>query len=142
MPGGFPGGAAGGSAFYPGMAMPPGGFAGFGAGEAPPAGYGLPDGQGGGGTYPVGGLAGAAPAAPWSQSDIFSVLSLLQGSYAASYGRGASVMGHLHEAIGATASQIGLAGGVQAMPAQAPTTLGKAPLHFGAVPERFRERYD
>ena len=133
MPGGFPGGAAGGSAFYPGMAMPPGGFAGFGAGEAPPAGYGLPDGQGGGGTYPVGGLAGAAPAAPWSQSDIFSVLSLLQGSYAASYGRGASVMGHLHEAIGATASQIGLAGGVQAMPAQAQDMLELVSMLFEAL---------
>lgn len=115
---------------YPGMpggvplGPPPGPYPGGAGGEAHSAEGGMP------GAMPV----PSGPVVPWSQNDIFSVLSLLQGSYAASYGRGAgSVVGHLHEAIGSTASQLGLAGGIQAMPGPAQDMLELVSMLFEAL---------
>lgn len=136
MPGGFPGGVAGGHTYYPGA---PASYPGYPVGVPGAPAYGIPGMPGvpggeGGEALPDGmPLVAPMPVAPWSQADIFSVLSMLQGSYAASYGRGASVVGHLHEAIGATASQIGLAGGVQAMPAQAQDMLELVSMLFEAL---------
>jgi hypothetical protein len=145
---GFPGTypaqyAGGGHAGYPGTPGAPG-FGAFPVGMPAPPGYVLPAGapaMGGEGMVgealpgglPLGHAAASAPVAPWSQADIFSVLSMLQGSYAAAYGRGGSVVGHLHEAIGATANQIGLAGGVQAMPTQAQDMLELVSMLFEAL---------
>ena len=123
------GGTAGwppGAGAAPGFASP--GYAGAGYGGTP---TGMPGmtGFAGGETY-----GGGMPApAPWSQADLFSVLSLLQGNYSASYGRGDSVMGQLHEAIGATAGQIGLVGGVGAMPEQAQDMLELVSMLFEAL---------
>ena len=141
FPGTYPGQfAGGGQPGYPGVPAAPG-FGGYPLGVPAPPGFVMPAGvpaMGGEGVMGEGLPGGmpmgpAAPVAPWSQADIFSVLSMLQGSYAASYGRGGSVVGHLHEAIGATASQIGLAGGVQAMPTQAQDMLELVSMLFEAL---------
>jgi hypothetical protein len=141
MSGGAPRGPHAG---YPGAPVAPG-FGGYPAGVPAPPGFVMPAGvpaaggegmagDGLAGSMPLGmPMAPAAPVAPWSQADIFSVLSMLQGSYAAAYGRGGSVVGHLHEAIGATANQIGLAGGVQAMPTQAQDMLELVSMLFEAL---------
>jgi hypothetical protein len=138
FPGTYPGQFAGG--VQPGYPSAPG-FGGYPVGLPAPPGFVMPAGapaMGGEGMagdgLPIGlPMAPATPAVPWTQADIFSVLSMLQGSYAASYGRGGSVVGHLHEAIGATASQIGLAGGVQAMPTQAQDMLELVSMLFEAL---------
>lgn len=125
-----------------------------------PDGYGMPGGWspalpggGPGGFVPGGFVAGtggfgtpgegfdsyaagpAVPLAPWSQNDLFSILAMLQGSYALGPGAaaGASSVGRLHEAIGATANQLGLAGGIQAMPGPAQDTLELVSMLFEAL---------
>ena len=97
-----------------------------GAGYAPVAGYGPPPGEG---------FVPPAPVVPWTQADIFSILSLMQGSYTAGPGgaAGASSVGRLHDAIGATASQLGLAGGMQAMPGPAQDMLELVSMLFEAL---------
>jgi hypothetical protein len=141
FPGTYPGPfAAGGPPGYPGAPVAPG-LGAYPVGMPAPPGFMLPGGlpaMGGEGLLGEGlpgvmPMAPAAPVVPWSQADIFSVLSMLQGSYAAAYGRGGSVVGHLQEAIGATASQIGLAGGVQAMPTQAQDMLELVSMLFEAL---------
>ena len=75
------------------------------------------------------------PVVPWTQGDISSILSLMQGSYTAGPGGavGASSVGRLHEAIGATATQLGLAGGIQAMPGPAQDMLELVSMLFEAL---------
>ncbi len=82
-----------------------------------------------------GGFIPSAPVVPWTQADIFSILSLMQGSYATGPGgaAGASSVVRLHEAMGATASQLGLAGGIQAMPGPAQDMLELVSMLFEAL---------
>jgi hypothetical protein len=121
-PAGFVPGSGG---FVPG----PGGFV---AGAMPgvPGGAGIP-----GAGFDPGSAGPAVPLVPWSQTDLFSILSLLQGSYALGPGAaaGASSVGRLHEAIGATANQLGLAGGIQAMPGPAQDMLELVSMLFEAL---------
>ena len=76
-----------------------------------------------------------APVVPWSQSDIFSILTLLQSSYVSNpaAAAGASSMGRLQEAMSSTASQLGLAGEIQAMPGPAQDTLELVSMLFEAL---------
>ena len=108
-----------------------------GPGYAPAPGFGPPSGYVPGPGYPSAGegFVPPAPVVPWSQADIFSILSLMQGSYTAgpSGAVGASSVGRLHEAIGATASQLGLAGGIQAMPGPAQDMLELVSMLFEAL---------
>lgn len=80
-------------------------------------------------------VAPPAPVVPWSQSDIFSILTLLQGSYVANpaAAAGASTMGRLQEAMSSTASQLGLTGAIQAMPGPAQDTLELVSMLFEAL---------
>ena len=100
--------------------------------QDPPPGYGPAPGY-----VPAPGAMPAAPApiVPWSQADIFSILSLMQGSYTSGPGgaAGASSVGRLHEAIGATASQLGLSGDIQAMPGPAQDMLELVSMLFEAL---------
>ena len=79
--------------------------------------------------------ADGTPVVPWAPADISSILSLMQGSYTAGPGGavGASSVGRLHEAIGATATQLGLAGGIQAMPGPAQDMLELVSMLFEAL---------
>ena len=76
-----------------------------------------------------------APVVPWSQSDIFSILTLLQSSYVSNpaAAAGASSMGRLQQAMSSTASQLGLAGEIQAMPGPAQDTLELVSMLFEAL---------
>ena len=78
---------------------------------------------------------GTAPA--WTQADISSILGLLQKNYAGNPGaaEGASPVGNLEQAIGNTASQIGLAGGIQSMPGPAQDTLALVSMLFEVLLE-------
>lgn len=86
------------------------------------------------GWSPGSGVAGA-PVVPWTPADISSILTLMQGSYTAGPGgaAGASSVGRLHEAIGAMATQLGLAGGMQAMPGPAQDMLELVSMLFEAL---------
>jgi hypothetical protein len=83
-----------------------------------------------------GGDGSSAPSAPpgpaWTQDDILSVLSLMQKRQigAPATADGASVAGNLRQAIGATASKMGLAGNVQSMPGEAQDTLALVSMLF------------
>lgn len=149
-PGGFPAYPLAGATMVPGM---PGGYTAYGPTVPnsypgmpggvplgpPMGGYGAGMAGDAGGAAFEGGAPGmmaapAAPVVPWSQNDIFSVLSLLQGSYSAAQGRAAgSMFGQLNEAIGSTASQLGLAGGIQAMPGPAQDMLELVSMLFEAL---------
>ena len=83
----------------------------------------------------LGGFIPSASVVPWTQADIFSILSLMQGSYASGPGgaAGASSVVRLHEAMGATASQLGLAGSIEAMPGPAQDMLELVSMLFEAL---------
>jgi hypothetical protein len=128
MPGmGMPGG------YVPGGAMPSGGYP-----MGMPMQGGMPQGgmlQGGmpGAGSGAGGAMPAAPVTPWSQADIFSILSLMQANQSA--GGGAAVaLARLQEAMSATASQLGLSPAVQqAMPGPAQDLLELVSMLFEAL---------
>lgn len=130
-PGLWPQGAGPGQAGWnPGAAYVPAPGYGPSPGYIPPPGYFAPP-----GFVPGDGFIPSAPVVPWTQADISSILSLMQGSYASGPGGavGASSVGRLHEAIGATASQLGLAGGMQAMPGPAQDMLELVSMLFEAL---------
>ena len=91
---------------------------------------------------PVGGMAGGGagqgggqPSGPaWSQDDIFSILGLLQSSYTGA-ADDVSPVASLQQAIGNTASRMGLSGGVQAMPGPAQDTLALVSMLFEVLLE-------
>ena len=132
MPGYQPAPGSAGPAGYP---LPPG--------YAPAPGQAFPGGYPGGAVYPPGfapapGLSPPAAVAPWSQGDIFSILSLLQHSYATGEAGvagagGVASMGRLQEAMSSTASQLGLSGAIQAMPAPAHDLLELVSMLFEAL---------
>jgi hypothetical protein len=145
--GGFGGYGGGGYPGIPGGQMLPPGYVAVPAGAMPMGGMpmggmpmgmpyppgmpGLPGGDGVGG--PGAGMP-MAPVTPWSQADIFSILSLMQSNQAGQ-GMGAGVaLGRLQEAMSQTASQLGLQGAVQqAMPAQAQDMLELVSMLFDAL---------
>ncbi len=95
-------------------------------GGMPPSGY---------APLPMGGDVGhrAQPVAPWSQADIFSILSLMQANQSPAAGA-AVALSRLQEAISATASQLGLSGAAhQAMPAPAHDLLELVSMLFEAL---------
>ncbi|CAN5126184.1 hypothetical protein BH11PSE14_BH11PSE14_01060 [soil metagenome] len=132
------------------MPMPGGGAPGYPPGFVPMQGVpmapgfmpsGMPGGgmPGGGFAMPGGGMpateggAPAAPVAPWSQADIFSILSLMQANQSPAAGA-AVALSRLQEAMSATASQLGLSGAApQAMPAPAQDLLELVSMLFEAL---------
>jgi hypothetical protein len=128
-----PGMAQPGGGVWPGPAAVPGMYA------APAYGYPQQAGQ-----YPMGqysGMPAGAPVAPapmWSDADLRSVLALLQNSYVAAPGSGQAMMpggstARLFEAVNQTASQIGLAGGLQSMPGPAHDMMELVNMLFEAL---------
>ncbi len=123
MPGmGMPGG------FMPGGAMPSGAY---------PMGMPMQGGVPQDGAHGDGMVAGSgtpmAQVTPWSQADIFSILSLMQANQSA--GGGAAVaLARLQEAMSTTASQLGLSPAVQqAMPGPAQDLLELVSMLFEAL---------
>lgn len=88
-------------------------------------------GPGGGG---AGHGAAQASGPAWSQDDIFSILGLLQSSYTGA-ADDVSPVASLQQAIGNTASKMGLSGGVQAMPGPAQDTLALVSMLFEVLLE-------
>jgi hypothetical protein len=137
-----------------GGAMLPPGYVAVPAGAVPP---GMPGGftgmpgsadMGYAQAYPEGGVpqgVAMGPVVPWSQSDIFSILSMLQASHtgssggagvaSAAFGGGAGMaFGRLQEAMGQAAAQLGLQGAAQqAMPAPAQDMLELVSMLFEAL---------
>jgi len=117
--------------FMPSGTIPAGGYPmgmpmqGFPAGAMPAGGvHGDPSAQGG---VPM------APVMPWSQADIFSILSLMQANQSPATGA-AVALSRLQEAMSATASQLGLAGAAQqAMPGPAQDLLELVSMLFEAL---------
>ncbi len=101
-----------------------------------PGGYGVP-----GPGFDAGGMPAGAPVAPapmWSDADLRSVLALLQNSYVAAPAPGQAMApgastARLFEAVNQTASQIGLAGGLQSMPGPAHDMMELVNMLFEAL---------
>ena len=74
-----------------------------------------------------------APVVPWSQADIFSILSLMQANQSPA-GGAAVALSRLQEAMSTTASQLGLTGAAQqAMPGPAQDLLELVSMLFEAL---------
>ena len=110
-------------------------------GGAMPTGYlPIPGGEGGYGPVPgfmaipsAHGSVPTAPVAPWSQADIFSILSLMQANQSPAAGA-AVALPRLQEAMSTTASQLGLRGAAQqAMPGPAQDLLELVSMLFEAL---------
>jgi hypothetical protein len=115
----------------PGMGMPGGFMPGAMPSGAYPMGMPMPGGNAADGFIAAGAMQ--APITPWSQADIFSILSLMQANQGT--GGGAVVaLARLQEAMAASASQLGLSPAVQqAMPGPAQDLLELVSMLFEAL---------
>ncbi len=89
----------------------------------------------GGDSIGEGDASGSPPRAggqSWSNNDILSILSKMQGDYATGpdAATGASSVGNLRKAVGAAASKMGLAGGIQSLPGETQDTMALVSMLF------------
>ncbi len=114
----------------PGMVGAPG--YGYPQGQYPGMPGGYPAGQG----YDAGGMP-MAPAPMWSETDLLSVLGMMQSNYIAAPGMVPGAAGgsaaRLFEAVTQAASQMGMAGGAQAMPGPAQDMMELVNMLFEAL---------